>query len=344
MTISLQHTDTNRLSYAEDIDVRESFSLYNWQVSPASNELVNKLDGAKIVLEPRLMELLCLLAAQANSVVSRTELSDKLWPRVIVNENSLTRAISTLRKKLAAIHLDTTLIETIPKKGYRLNAQVGVPRLLPIAPIESDVAIPQPSLKATKTPKRWASHSLPAIAASLLLASTIGVAWITGTASLTASHDTQIADVLLGDYSQPVVLSPRAQMNNVVASDSADGGFTNLTARTVFSRDGHLFAYIKRQSNSMTIMLGAVTEPDQAVAIFATQDTISNLQWSPTKRALLFAQSARVSTAALTDEVPESSLVMFDLETFTHKVLDGPATHNTDEDNKAVSDKLFNLT
>jgi len=343
MTISLQHTNTNRLSCAETIDLRESFNLYNWRVSPASNELVNELDGSRIVLEPRLIELLCLLAEQANSVVTRTELSDKLWPRVIVNENSLTRAISTLRKKLAPIHLDITLIETIPKKGYRLNAHIDVSRQRPIAPAKSEV-VTQPSPKSTKTTKHWAFHPLSAIAASLLLASTIGIAWITGSASLTASHKTQIADVLLGDYSQPVVLSSRAQMNNVVASDSADGGFTNQTARTVFSRDGHLFAYIKQQSNSMTIMLGAVTEPDQAVAIFATQDTLSNLQWSPTKRALLFAQSARVSTAALTDEVPETSLVMFDLETFTHKVLDGPASHNADEYNKPVSDKPFNLT
>lgn len=344
MTISLQHTATNRLSCAVSIDVRESFSLYNWRVSPASNELVNELDGARIVLEPRLIELLCLLAEQANSVVPRTELSDKLWPRVIVNENSLTRAISTLRKKLSAIQLDTTLIETIPKKGYRLNAQICVPRQPPITTNISDVAISQPKLKFTKTTKRWTSHSITAIAASLLLASTIGIAWITGSASVTVSHKAQIADVLLGDYSQPVVLSSRAQMNNVVASDSADGGFTNQIAQTVFSRDGHLFAYIKQQSNSMTIMLGAVTEPDQAVAIFATQDTISNLQWSPAKRALLFAQSARVNTAALTDEVPETSLVMFDLETFTHKVLDGPATQNADEDNKPANDKPFNLT
>lgn len=342
MTILAHHSYTNRHSGSEAVDLRVSFSFYHWQVSPASNEIVHPLDGTKIVLEPRLMELLCLLAAQSNVVVSRSELSDSLWPRVIVNENSLTRAVSTLRKNLATIHPDANLIETISKKGYRLNAQIDVSPQQPHASLITDVVIP-PSLSSTHATKRWASRPLLAIAASVLLASSLGIA-LTNDTSFTANLKMQIADVRLRDHSQPVALGSGAQMNNVVASDSEDAGFLKQTSRTVFSRDGHLFAYIKRQSNSMSIMLGSVNEPDQAVSVFATQDTISNLQWSPTKRALLFAQSARVSTAALTGQEPESSLVMFDLETFTHKVLDGPASNNTDSDNKTGNDKPFNLT
>ena len=68
------------------------FSLGDWRVLPQLNRLQHLTSGEERQLEPRLIKLLCFLAANEHRVLSREELVQELWPRVIVNENSLTRA------------------------------------------------------------------------------------------------------------------------------------------------------------------------------------------------------------------------------------------------------------
>ena len=101
------------------------FSLGDWRVLPQLNRLQHLISGEERQLEPRLIKLLCFLAANEHRVLSREELVQELWPRVIVNENSLTRAISELRKQLqSTIAVHANYIETIPKRGYRLIPMV----------------------------------------------------------------------------------------------------------------------------------------------------------------------------------------------------------------------------
>ena len=57
------------------------------------------------------------------------------------------------------------------------------------------------------------------------------------------------------------------------------------------------------------------------MTVFTTEDSIYNLQWSPVDRALLFAQSPRITAAALLPQEKQASLVLFDLDSFTTKVL-----------------------
>ncbi len=74
-------------------------------------------------LEPRLMQLLCILAAQAGELVSRELLTKEVWDDYGNADEGLTQAISYLRKVLN----DETkeLIETVPKKGYVLHAVIS---------------------------------------------------------------------------------------------------------------------------------------------------------------------------------------------------------------------------
>ena len=71
-----------------------------WRVLPQLNRIRCSGTNEERQLEPRLIKLLCFLGANEELVLSREELIQELWPRVIVNENSLTRAISELRKQL----------------------------------------------------------------------------------------------------------------------------------------------------------------------------------------------------------------------------------------------------
>lgn len=101
----------------------DSWQIGCWVVNPMLNRLhqLQQTDSHRAI-EPRLMQLLCYLRCHPDRVATRDELVKALWPKVIVNENSLTRAVSELRKQLATDAFPgASFIETIPKKGYRLS-------------------------------------------------------------------------------------------------------------------------------------------------------------------------------------------------------------------------------
>ncbi|MGK0373054.1 MAG: DNA-binding winged helix-turn-helix (wHTH) protein/TolB-like protein [Glaciecola sp.] len=74
-------------------------------------------------LEPKAIHVLYQLALCAGETVSRQELMDKVWHGRVVIEDSLTRIISQLRLSFND-NKTRQLIQTVPKKGYRLSADV----------------------------------------------------------------------------------------------------------------------------------------------------------------------------------------------------------------------------
>lgn len=85
--------------------------------------------GGSVRLEPKVMEVLRLLASHAGRVVSKDELLDAVWPDVVVTDHTVSRCIYQLRHELARIDgkpegVDHAVIETLPKRGYRLLANI----------------------------------------------------------------------------------------------------------------------------------------------------------------------------------------------------------------------------
>ncbi|MFT6975592.1 MAG: DNA-binding winged helix-turn-helix (wHTH) protein/TolB-like protein [Bermanella sp.] len=74
-------------------------------------------------LEPKAMHVLYQLALCAGETVSRQELMDKVWHGRVVIEDALTRIISQVRLTFND-NKSRQLIHTVPKKGYRLSADV----------------------------------------------------------------------------------------------------------------------------------------------------------------------------------------------------------------------------
>jgi Tol biopolymer transport system component/DNA-binding winged helix-turn-helix (wHTH) protein len=92
----------------------------------AANRLLRR-DEKVISLTPKEFELLFALVERAGEVVKKDELLDKVWADTFVEEGTLTRNISWLRKKLeAAASNGDQFIETIPKRGYRFLPIVTV--------------------------------------------------------------------------------------------------------------------------------------------------------------------------------------------------------------------------
>ncbi|MEE4212362.1 MAG: winged helix-turn-helix domain-containing protein [Parvularcula sp.] len=109
-------------------------------------------------VEPKVMDLLVALAEADGEVVSRSELFAKLWPDVVVGEDTLSRTVSKLRRALGEDPKTPRYLETVPKRGYRL-----------MAPVRPETSAP----RAEKTGKSFSARRRPLLgagAAALVLA------------------------------------------------------------------------------------------------------------------------------------------------------------------------------
>jgi DNA-binding winged helix-turn-helix (wHTH) protein/Tfp pilus assembly protein PilF len=93
--------------------------------------------AAPVDLNWRCLEALCLLVEAQGRVVEREVLFARLWPGVTVEESSLTKIISQLRKALGDGDPEREYVETVARVGYRLVAAV------------------QPEDGGAAPPKRW---------------------------------------------------------------------------------------------------------------------------------------------------------------------------------------------
>ncbi|MBK9163429.1 MAG: winged helix-turn-helix domain-containing protein [Acidobacteria bacterium] len=68
--------------------------------------------------------MLTLLLEHRGRVVTREKIIEALWPDTFVDENNLSVTVSMLRKAFGESASSPKFIETIPRKGYRFNADV----------------------------------------------------------------------------------------------------------------------------------------------------------------------------------------------------------------------------
>ncbi len=77
-----------------------------------------------ISLTPKEFDLLYYFVEHAGSVATKNDLLDTIWSDSFVEESTLARNISWLRKKLKKGAGGKRMIETVPKHGYRFTAEV----------------------------------------------------------------------------------------------------------------------------------------------------------------------------------------------------------------------------
>ncbi len=103
---------------------QQEFVVGKWRVQP-DLDLVS-CDSATVHLEPKVMLVLVCLAEHAGEVVSKEDLMRTVWADTFVTDQVLTHAIWKLRQALADGGKRSEVIETIPKRGYRLVCPVEV--------------------------------------------------------------------------------------------------------------------------------------------------------------------------------------------------------------------------
>ena len=115
---------------------RNCYRFDRFELRPT--ERVLYLEGEPTNLGARAVEVLTVLVSEYGRVVGKSELLDRVWPNVVVEENNLQVQISSLRKLLGA-----KSIATVPGRGYRF-----------CLPVDSDAERPavttQPLLQAPK--------------------------------------------------------------------------------------------------------------------------------------------------------------------------------------------------
>jgi DNA-binding winged helix-turn-helix (wHTH) protein/tetratricopeptide (TPR) repeat protein len=116
------------------------------RLDPARRQLVHA--GKPVAMFPRCFDALLLLIERRGELLDKDFLLEALWPDVIVDENSLAKVISEVRRALGEAPREPGCIETVSRRGYRFIAEVAVRRAAEVPPVSSGVAKPATEIRA----------------------------------------------------------------------------------------------------------------------------------------------------------------------------------------------------
>jgi Tol biopolymer transport system component/DNA-binding winged helix-turn-helix (wHTH) protein len=118
---------------------------------------LNRIQTADETLqvEPKVMQVLVCLAENADEVISRETLIDRVWEGAFVSDDVLTRCIGELRKVFHDDPAAPRIIETIRKGGYRLIAPVEPVEAEPVEVAGAIAADPEAAAPVSPSHPRW---------------------------------------------------------------------------------------------------------------------------------------------------------------------------------------------
>ncbi|MCG8457865.1 MAG: winged helix-turn-helix domain-containing protein [Holophagales bacterium] len=223
-------------------ELEDRFRLGEWWVDVSAGELVR--GGERRRIEPKPMAVLQHLVRHAGRPVAKDELFRAVWPDTFVGEDSVWRSIYSLRQALGDMGPEKRYIETVPKRGYRVVAEVG--RASP----------PGPGTAAPLRASRRLATATGLIACALLL---------------TAEHSGV-------GLAEPPSLDPAVELTSRLPATTARGYFELGIEhyRGQISRHDYTDAELQRASE----LFGRALEldPDLAVA-HAELASVRALQW-----------------------------------------------------------------
>ena len=100
----------------------DALEVQNLVAHPARGEV--EVDGVRVALTPREMEVLLVLAARPGRVVQRQEIYEAVWGGVMpYRDRSVDVWVKKLRRKLATVAPRYQFVHTHYAFGYRLWAE-----------------------------------------------------------------------------------------------------------------------------------------------------------------------------------------------------------------------------
>ena len=101
---------------------RELYRFSQFRLDAAEHRLW--CENELVSLTPKQFDLLFYFVENAGRVIKKSELLEAVWADAYVEETTLARNVSWLRTKLGECLSGESLIETVPKIGYRFAAEV----------------------------------------------------------------------------------------------------------------------------------------------------------------------------------------------------------------------------
>lgn len=266
----------NHLAPGFDLNLDQDTVVGDVMISPSLNRLA--IGDRHRRVEPRIMQVLMLLARHQGQSVSRDILLHLCWGGVFVAEDSLNRCIFQLRRALRDLGSTHIRVETIPKFGYALfvdDLPAGVPAPAADAPpdttsgAEADgPAKPLPAVPSAPVGWRQRLGLTIAIAVLSLAVIVLGVAY--WRVDRTVGPRVPVFDVL------PLTLEPGMDL------------FPGL------SPDGEMAAYAARNSfDDFDIILRGTGPNGRSVSLTNTAEHDRAPVWSPNGDAIAFLRSDR---------------------------------------------------
>jgi TolB-like protein/DNA-binding winged helix-turn-helix (wHTH) protein/Flp pilus assembly protein TadD len=137
--------------------VGDDFRVAAWLIEPRLNTVSR--NGTTVHLEPKVMEVLVCLARHAGEPVTKDELLQTVWLDTFVTDDVLKRSISELRRVFEDDARESRIIQTIPKRGYRL--------IVPVEPVNG-VQVISPALQDPESRRVGRKWWIAALASSSL--------------------------------------------------------------------------------------------------------------------------------------------------------------------------------
>lgn len=270
--MSLEAQREGLLTTAE-LAARPDFALGPVTVSP-STRIVHG-PGGKADVEPRVMQVLVVLADANGAVVTRETLFQRCWGSPLVGDDSLNRAVGALRRISAGVANGSFEIETIPRTGYRLTGE-GVAQ----SDTSADVA--------GQTPREQKGLSRRTLIGAGAAASALGAAgiWFAGREVGDPRFDTLMRrgeDALREDdsgaaqyFRQAAAIQPdNAKAWGLLAyalGSGADTGPAAVTGRTAHAADRAARTALKIDPNESNALLAMTVVQSEMLDWFSREE------------------------------------------------------------------------
>src|SRR3984957_1535774 len=140
--------------------------------------------GKRLRLQEQPFQLLAILLEKPGELVTREELSNRLWPQTIVDfDHGLNKAIGKIREALGDSSENPRFIETVARRGYRFLADVAVVPDGQPATVADDLApLVDSGLRgradAGKSPRRLTARAWGLFGFGLALVLAASLSWI----------------------------------------------------------------------------------------------------------------------------------------------------------------------
>jgi Tol biopolymer transport system component/DNA-binding winged helix-turn-helix (wHTH) protein len=265
--------------------------------------------GSPQALPPKVFDLLLALVERHGRLVDKSELMGLVWPDTAVEDSSLSYSISILRKTLGST--GDSLIETVPKYGYRFVAPVR--RVDAGKPPEAVAPIANTRMIASLADLSWSLGAALGIGVAAVLAFVV----ITVSASRSSPDKPLTVVPLITELGRAAFPSFSADGNQVAFQSSQGHGGTHIFIKMIgpprdaarltagsqpeycpaWAPDGQLIAFVRQIEKSrygVVLVPGVGGQERQLLEFIYEGEYLPGsrfrlLEWTPDARHLLIS-------------------------------------------------------